>query len=273
MYLVYGTRFLDSLDALAADYPTESKTYPNSPHHGGKAWDRRDEFEVNDEGWVVWVGKDNHYTDGIAKGLWGTTTNIGGIVYEWGIPNWWLTEAGAPRREAFGSNNQLNFGWGNNFRVGGQTTAHMQWTASVGQVIVDHTWTRTSDFSNPKHDQGGKPDELKKPTRAHYGNDGPGGHYHKSTADFMKMQSVGLSYQLNSDQIRRFGLGAIGLQSVTMGITGRDLIMFHNCSCSNVESTRRYEDGAAAEGNARNWNVGREYPASSTLTGEVSLTF
>ena len=41
-----------------------------------------DFFEVNDEGWVVWVGKGNHFTEGIEKKLWGTTTKIGGIVYD-----------------------------------------------------------------------------------------------------------------------------------------------------------------------------------------------
>jgi hypothetical protein len=274
MYAVYGSRFLDNLNSLAPEFATESPTYPEgSPHHNGSAWERRDEFQVNDEGWVVWVGKGNHYTEGKEKNLWGTTTKIAGIVYEWGIPNWWLNSAGAVRREQVGNHDTFNFGWGNNFRVGSQLTAGMQWMASVGSVGFDRSWSGLSDLASPKYDQGGKPDELKKPVRYNYAESGPGSHWHKSLTEFLKLQSLNVAYQLNSDQIGRLGLGALGMQAVTIGLTGRDLITIHNCSCINAEASRRIEDGEEGVRSVRNSTTARLYPASATLTGEISVTF
>src|SRR5690606_37204986 len=56
-------------------------------HRGGDALASINEFQVNDEGYVVWVGAGNSYQDGIAKSLWGTTPQeIGGRTYAWGIP-------------------------------------------------------------------------------------------------------------------------------------------------------------------------------------------
>jgi hypothetical protein len=263
---------MDNLNALAPDFPTESKTYPNSPHHGGRAWERRDEFEINDEGWLVWVGKGNHYTEGFEKSLWGTTTTIAGITYEWGIPMWWLTDAGAPRREQFGENNAHNFGWGNSLRLGPQFNAYMQWMATVGHIIVDRYYNSTG-IVNPRYDQGGKPDELKKPTRAHFGKDGPGGHYDKEQADLLKMQSVTLNYQFRADQLSRVGLGVLGMQNLSVGLTGRDLITITNCLCPNAESGLRYEDDTEGTGSARNFGTGRSYPPGRTVSLEVSITF
>ena len=36
------------------------------------------EFQVNDDGYLVWVGSGNTWKDGITKTLWGTSTNIDG---------------------------------------------------------------------------------------------------------------------------------------------------------------------------------------------------
>jgi hypothetical protein len=91
--------------------------------------------------------------------------------------------------------------------------------------------------------------------------------------DFLKLQSLTLAYQLSADQIGRFGLGSLGMRNVTIGLTGRDLLNVHNCTCANVEQTRSYEDNAEGEGNARYWTSSRAYPASATLTGEISITF
>jgi hypothetical protein len=63
------------------------------------------------------------------------------------------------------------------------------------------------------------------------------------------------------------------MQSFSIGLVGRDLINLHNCTCSNTEATFRTEDGTDGAGNRGNWNVGRTYPASATLTAEVNVTF
>src|SRR5690606_10669312 len=37
-----------------------------------------DQFQVNDDGFLVYVGEGNSYRDGIAKNLWGTTGTVNG---------------------------------------------------------------------------------------------------------------------------------------------------------------------------------------------------
>ncbi len=47
---------------------------------------RASEFQVNDDGLLVWVGPGNTYTEGETKKLWGTSTTIGTTNYGWGMP-------------------------------------------------------------------------------------------------------------------------------------------------------------------------------------------
>jgi hypothetical protein len=257
---------------LSPDWPSSPGKY--GPHHGGRVWDRRDEFEINDEGWLVWVGKGNHYTEGFSKNLWGTSTNIAGINYEWGIPNWWLGTDGAPRRERFATNAQHNFGWGNNLRLGAGLTAHMQWMAIVGQVIVDHNHSGFSDLASSKHDQFGKPDQLKKPARAHFGINGPGGQYHKERADVMKLRTLSLNYALSPDNLDRLGLAGMGMRTLTLGLVGRDLLNIHNCACPDAEQSYFFLT-PELEGTGRNhyWTSTMTYPSSATFTAEIQMTF
>jgi hypothetical protein len=50
---------------------------------------RTNEFAVNDDGYLVWVGIDeetgqpNSHRDGIAKDLWGQSLSAGGFTYQW----------------------------------------------------------------------------------------------------------------------------------------------------------------------------------------------
>ena len=93
-----------------------------------------DEFEVNDEGYLVWVGSGNHYWEGMDKGLWGTSspfTNSNGQSYRWGYPIFELTEEGTPHRTLLGEGAPANFGWLNTFRWGG-FSIFAQLHASIG---------------------------------------------------------------------------------------------------------------------------------------------
>jgi len=63
----------------------------------GKRWATRCEdlavsvdcgqFDVNDDGYLVYVGAGNTWQDGMSKGLWGTTGQVGGAIYDWGNPS------------------------------------------------------------------------------------------------------------------------------------------------------------------------------------------
>jgi hypothetical protein len=44
------------------------------------------EFQVNDDGYLVWVGAGNSWQDGIRNDLWGTTGEVDGQTFQWGMP-------------------------------------------------------------------------------------------------------------------------------------------------------------------------------------------
>src|SRR5690606_33544006 len=52
IYGLYASALVNSMDQLRR-------------HRGGSAAERAEEFQVNDDGWVVWVGPGNTYRDGI----------------------------------------------------------------------------------------------------------------------------------------------------------------------------------------------------------------
>ena len=66
---MYGFHFIRSTGELPAD-----------------AQARASEFQVNDEGLLVWVGPNRSYTEGESAQLWGTSTTIGTGSYQWGLP-------------------------------------------------------------------------------------------------------------------------------------------------------------------------------------------
>src|SRR5690606_27676853 len=106
VYGIYGFRLVDSLDRL-------------KDHRGGDAVPFSNQFQVNDEGYLVWVG-DFDFTDGMVDGVvtpgtWGTTSpSIGGRTYQWGVPFFEEDETGATKRPSLGTGNPVNFGWLNN---------------------------------------------------------------------------------------------------------------------------------------------------------------
>src|SRR5690606_15483221 len=90
---------------------------------------RENEFQVNDEGYLVWVGVDslgqpNSWRDGISKNLWGTSFSENGFTYRWGEPfRAWDEVNNEVKRENMGSSlPDLQFGFGSNFRYKGLST-------------------------------------------------------------------------------------------------------------------------------------------------------
>jgi hypothetical protein len=121
-------------------------------------------FDVNDEGWVVPVGAGNTWRDGVAKNLWGTTVNIDGTAYGWGLPIQRRDSTGQLWYDRIGDSQPLfRFGFQNNFRYNNfrlfiQTTGQLG-----GDVYANSNQTYYASGDHPDVDQFGKPDELKKP--------------------------------------------------------------------------------------------------------------
>lgn len=261
VYGIYGFRLLRSHKDLAN-------------HRGGDAVPFADQFQVNDEGYLVWVG-DKNYTDGMVNGevqpgTWGTVSpSIGGRTYEWGIPFFEQDESGQNKRPSLGTGNAVNFGWINNVRWG-NFNFHAQLHASLGGVannraFQDMITDGTRNF--PGMDQSGKPDGLKKPIAYYVDAVGSGGStYITEKADYLKLRTLSVNYRLNQSHFDRLGLQGLGISSLQIGLTGRNIFTITNYSGFDPEQALNLNNRL----NAATTGI---YPSTRQWTADVQITF
>jgi hypothetical protein len=230
---IYGRRFLRSCNELHAS--VRSRCGPNQ------------DFQVNDEGWLVYVGAGNTSRDGITKNLWQTTLPASespwGVVLYWGHPIVDRPLAGQP-----GQGSGINQIIGNtlpDFRM--SFSNDFQWKKLTVYALMDATigheinnqgegWGLL-DVSSANFDQGGKSVETAKPvgyswragpsestgTGGFYDLLGPN-NYIVESGSYAKLREVSVTYRLGA--IRGFGdwtLGVIGRNLATItGYSGYD---------------------------------------------------
>ena len=237
-------------------------------HRSGDAWEYRDQFQVNDEGFLVWVGAGNNYWEGMEKGLWGTESpEIGGRTYQWGHPFPEQNEFGNNLRQLMGMGSPTNFGWTNNLRVRSfNFHAHLQ-AAIGGQANnrQNQVMTNTNTATAPRMDQAGKPDGLKKPI-AYFrsANDGDATYYVEDAA-YLKLRTLSATVQLNRGQVQNLGLGALGIHNLTLGLIARNIFTLTNYEGFDPEQ-------ALNLGTRINSDAG-QYPPTRSLTAEITVTF
>jgi len=265
---IWGFRFASSLSELTDPIQWPSGTNrPNTCHHGCRAADRASEFMVNDDGLLVWVGEGNDYRDGLSKNLWGTSTQIGGLVYNWGIPFNLLDPNGGIVRTDIGNASHSNIGWINNVSFGA-LSFHTQFHAKVGGDVVNREMQlATANFASPNQDQAGKPEELKKPilyyTTLQAG--ASGSTYFVEDGSYLKLRTLSSTYRFTPTQMARFRLGNLGIQTLQVGLIGRDLLTFSSYRGLDPEQ------GLSPAGQAQTDTAG--YPPTRTFTAEISVTF
>lgn len=229
-----------------------------------------DQFDVNDEGYVVPVGTGNTWRDGIAKELWGTTVRIDGASYPWGRP---IAERDENNQYTYGkigdSGADLNFGFNNTFRYK-DARFYFQIAGQLGGNVysaANQLFYQSGDASVV--DQFGRPDELKKPvgyynaltTNSIITNNG--GRYLANfveSATYASLNEMLLGYTFNSKKFTF--LKKIGMDRAQVDLVGRNLHIFTKYSGLNVRggsSTSRID------------NTG--YPLTRTWSGVVTLTF
>lgn len=221
------------------------------------------QFQVNDEGLLVWVGEGNNYTEGLSKGLWGTTATIDGFTYRWGLPFMETDEIGAARYFKTGDGNpELNFGIGNNIRWG-RFAIYGLVAGQIGADIYNSTKGRMYDrWRHGDVDQTGKPEELKKPIdyyRALY-NNGLFTDYFIEDGSYAKLTELSIRYSLRENELGR--LRGLGLRNLTLGLVGRNLITITGYSGFDPEVGSTF--------NRRDLNP---YPQYRTFSGEIQVGF
>ncbi|WP_291273447.1 SusC/RagA family TonB-linked outer membrane protein [Gemmatimonas sp.] len=224
---------------------------------------RANEFQVNDEGLLVWVGAGNSFTEGETKRLWGTSATIGNGVYRWGQPITALDSVGNAAVVKIGDGNpDFRLGWSNTIGWRG-VQLFMLWDAQVGGDAYNQTrqrmyqWGRHTDV-----DQAGKPQELKKTTDyyvALYAANSPTDWFVED-ASFVKLRELSLKYRLP----RTFAsaLARLGAEQASVSLIGRNMLTF-----------TRYKGYDPEVGSVLNRLDSFDYPRYRTITGSVEIIF
>jgi hypothetical protein len=229
---------------------------------------RADEFDVNDDGYLVWVGKNpttgqsNTWRDGLtlqngqcASALtatytcgWNSSTSANGFTYNWGEPFLMRDSTGVLARNNLGrSLPDLNFGLGTNLTYK-RISAYAQFRGQLGGKIYNRA--RNWAYANLRHkdlDMSGKPDELKKTIDYYQRGLGLndtcnsltdcGSFYSEFLEDatHLKLSELRLTYRFGRDQMRRI-LGNAAPSSIVFGLAGTELFTLTGYSGFNPEA-------------------------------------
>ena len=249
---MYGFRFIRSVDELPAD-----------------ARARANEFDVNDEGLVVFVGLDasgqpKQYTQGeTPTGGWGSTTTIGTTPYGWGMPIKLKDSTGSDAVVRIGDGTP-DFHWGVSNNVSWKSwDLYALVDANVGGNAYNQTnqrmyqWARSADV-----DQAGKPQELKKPIEyyvALYSANDPTD-YFVEDASFVKLREVSLRYRFGGRALSWFS--RFGATGAAVSLIGRNLMTFTN-----------YKGYDPEVGGTLVRLDSFDYPRYRTFTGSIEFIF
>ncbi|MBC8086125.1 MAG: hypothetical protein H7Z40_02585, partial [Phycisphaerae bacterium] len=222
-------------------------------------------FEMNDEGYVVAVGRGNTWRDGVAKNLWGTTVTVDGTAYPWGRP---ILERDANNQLTYqkigDSMADLNFGINNTFRYK-DVRLYFQVAGQIGGDVYSRTNQRFYQSGDHQAvDQFGRAEELKKPVGYYNALTGNSNTIYLQnfveSATYASLNEFLLGYTFDS---RKFGiLKKIGMDRLNVDLVGRNLYIASKYTGLNVRggsSTSRIDDTG--------------YPLTRTWSGVVTLTF
>lgn len=230
---------------------------------------RANEFDVNDEGLLVWVGLDansqpKQYTQGeVATGGWGTTAAIGTVNYQWGMPITIRDSVGSAAVRQIGDGNP-DFRWG--------ISNSVSWKNLDVYALVDaqvhgdaYNQTRQRMYQWAKHadvDQTGKPQERKKPIEyyvALYAANSPTD-YFVEDAGYVKLREMSVRYRLTGPALNV--LSRFGARSASLSLIGRNLVTWTN-----------YKGYDPEVGGTLVRLDSFDYPRYRTFTGSLEISF
>jgi TonB-linked SusC/RagA family outer membrane protein len=181
------------------------------------------DFDVNDEGYFVYVGAGNCWRDGFAKNLWGTVGQSGGKFYDWGKP---IAALPWPQVSKMGQSlPKFTMGWSHSLRLG-KLAASALFQGEFGPQIYSGTlqWQANLADADAIYDQANKPKEQWKPVGYYFtfydvniNND-----HWVFDGTFVKLRELSLRYTFSRNQLRRV-FGAMSPYQVSVDLVGRNL--------------------------------------------------
>jgi TonB-linked SusC/RagA family outer membrane protein len=206
---MWGFRFLNNLDEIRARHPESAN-----------------QFQVNDDGYVVWVGEGATYKQGLSDGLWGTSGMVDGENYQWGIPVQDRDEQGFAVLQQIGSSApDFSVGWLNNIYWRG-FMLHTHLHAQIGGNVYNATKQRLYQHQRSGDlDQSNKPEDLRKTIEYYQGvyNAMNYNSHFVEDGSFLKLRSLSLQYRLNQDQLNRLRLGQMA-RGMNLGLNARNIL-------------------------------------------------
>lgn len=244
---MYGFQFLHNASQLPAD-----------------AQARASEFNVNDEGLLVYVGPSKTYKQGQDAAGWGSTpVTIGTSVYGWGLPITMKDSTGSAAVVRIG-NGLPKFKWG--------FTNSVTWKsfdlftlidAAVGGDAYNQTnqrmyqWAKSADV-----DQTGKAQELKKPIEYYvslYAANSPTD-YFVEDAGYVKLREVSLKYRFGGKMLDV--ISPFGATGASFSLVGRNLL-----------TSTKYKGYDPEVGGTLTRLDSFDYPRYRTFTGSFEIIF
>ena len=235
------------------------QAFATNPSHLPEGAATSDEFQVNDDGLLVWVGSGASYRDG----LWGSSGTVGGEVYQWGRPVLRTDTAGIALVTRIGDSNP-------DFRFGISNSVRWRFLSLYGLFDAQrggHVYNRTKQrmyqyFRSADVDQAGRPEELKKTTDYYTDlyNGNSVNSWFVEDGSYVKLRE--LSLRLEAPESWRRPLGTFGADRLALSVVGRNLLTWSSYSGFDPEVGTPLErvDNFA-------------YPQYRTFTAAVEVAF
>lgn len=262
-------------------------------------------FDVNDDGYLVYVGEGNSFRDGpgpdgtvqTSDDLWGTAGTVEGKAFQWGQPmdaqrvdqQCLENNPGATEEECttdflpLGSSRpDFNVTFSNQFRWKGLTLYGLL-DAAVGREVYNQTrqWAnspKTRGAGTSFADAVGEPEGMKKPVsyysswtyHANNVND-----YFVEDGSYLKIRELSLSYQLPQSVLQGIPWAGQAFDGATVSVLGRNLLTFTDYSGYDPEVGFGNATGSTGQtGSAVNTAFAAfQYPNFRTVTASLELTF
>ncbi len=251
---MYGWKWMTRYDQL----PGELEPY-------------RDYFDINDDGYLVPVGQNYSWQDGIREQMWGTEVNItdaeGNVIetFPWGHPILYVDEDGNDFHKIGSVIPDFNLSFSSNLRYK-NITLYALFDAQIGGNIYNMTrqWAMR-DFRSVEVEQTNKPREQWKPIQYYetvYQVRSPNNHFVED-GTFMKLRELSVRYTFDQSFLRPIFGGWIN--RLTVGFIGRNLLTF--TSYSGFDPEVGEQDATVVRMDSFT------YPNYRTFTGLIEIEF
>ncbi|MCP4726970.1 MAG: TonB-dependent receptor plug domain-containing protein [bacterium] len=250
---IYGTRWAGSISDL-----------------GELGMTHQDQFNINDNGLLVWVGSGNTWHEGLTENLWGQSVSLTNAdisrEFSWGMPIEVLDEDGNSTHRIGKLTPDFIWSWTNMIRWN-DFTIHTLMDAQVGGSVYNYAaQSAYRDYRHFSIDQSGKSENLHKPLEYYDSLSGPYGYnsWFLEDGSFVRLRDFSVKYNFTKARIiKTFGEAyAKSIRSLSLGFSLRNWLTWTDYTGFDPDtggSIYRFDDGL--------------YPHSRQISAFIEIEF